>query len=256
MPYYAPKIEELEKELKSGGTPNYCNYPVWTPREEVNRIRILPPWSPRGSIFKVLYIHWFGSKDNMQSCICRRMFRKRCFICEEVTKLLANGVLTQEQARKYSPKRRAFCNGIDMNDIEKGVQIMSLPVNKVVDPLMKFYHNPEYGDFTHPETGYDITIERESSGMFPDYRVIPARSSTPLKNKEWLDQLFDLDDFENVWRVHSYDEQKELWLVYSDIVKPEDDLGDDLPVDRITEGGKTESKLIDDEFDVNALLEE
>lgn len=249
MPYFEPDFDETKKELTFTNVPTYARVPIWVPQEGENIIRILPPWNERRKVFKVLALHWFGTKDNRQGVLCLRKFGKKCYICEVIHKLLANKVLSEESIKTYYPKKRAFCNGIDMNNPDEGVKVMALPAEKVAAVLVGFARNPEYGDFTHPEKGYNIHIEKVKSGVFPDYKVFPARKSSPIANKEWLEQLFNLDDFENVWRVHSYEEQKELWEVYSDIIKPVDDDTD--------ENSFGKSKNIDDEdFDVNSLLDE
>ncbi len=221
--YYQPNFDLTEKEVAQRSAPSYAKVPIWTPREGQNLIRILPPWSEKGIVFKVLSLHWFGSKDNRIATFCLKQFQRRCYICEIIQKLLAAEVLTKESAKVYYPIKRAFCNGLDLNELDKGVQIMSLPIKKVVQPLITYARDPEYGDFTHPETGYDIKIEKEVVGMYPDYNVLPARKSSPIPDKSFLEQLYNLDDFENVWTVHTYEKQKELWDVYADVIKAEEE---------------------------------
>ena len=236
MNYYQPNFEATEKEVFQRTSPSYARVPIWVPKEGINVIRILPPWNERGIVFKVLSLHWFGSKDNRIATLCLKQFQRKCYICEIVQKLLAAEVLTRDTAKIYYPIKRAFCNGIDLNNIDEGVQIMSLPLTKVVQPLMTYAKDPDYGDFTHPETGYDIKIEKVVVGMFPDYKVLPARKSTPIPDPKFLTQLYNLDDFNDIWVVHSYNEQKELWDIYADVIKAEESeeanlISEDIPLE-------------------------
>jgi len=246
--YYSPNFDLTEKEVAQRTAPSYCKVPIWTPKEGQNLIRILPPWNERGLVFKVLALHWFGSKNNRVATLCLRQFQKRCYICEIIQKLLAAEVLTKETARVYYAVKRAFCNGLDLKELDKGVQIMSLPIKKVVQSLINYAKDPEYGDFTHPENGYDIKIEKETAGLYPDYNVIPARKSSPLPDRRYLKELYNLDDFENIWIVHSYDEQKELWNIYADVIRTEEEESNEieepkLPEDIPLEVGKKEIDL-------------
>jgi hypothetical protein len=217
--YYKANFEETEKALSKGNVPSYCQHPIWALKEGENLIRILPPWNERGVVFKMLSLHWFGSGDNKIATICRRQFGEKCYICEVVQKLISLEILSNDKANLYVAKKRAFCNGIDLKDLEKGVQIMSLPVTKVVNELILYAKDPEYGDFTHPEKGYNIKVIRVTEGLYPSYKVIPKREITPIPSSvKWETQMFNLDDFENVWIYHSYEKQKSLWEIYSDLV--------------------------------------
>ena len=63
-----------------------------------------------------------------------------------------------------------------------------------------------------------------------------------------MKELYNLDDFENIWIVHSYDEQKELWNIYADVIRTEEEESDEieepkLPEDIPLEVGKKEIDL-------------
>ena len=250
--YYAPSTEATGKELAGRRIPDYGNYEIWVPQDGDNTIRILPAWRKDGPLFKILHIHWFGDRDNKKAVLCLKRFGKRCFICEEISKLLANGVLDNDSAKQYYPSRRAFCNGLDMDNPELGVQIMALPAQKVAGEINKWLEKKDYKDFWHPEVGRNIIITRDSSGQFPTYSVLPAGNSTSIPDFNVLNNLYDLDDFETVWKVIPYDEMKQMWLVYSDIVKPVDDVEPEV------ETSKDVEKILDEEtegaLDVENLL--
>ena len=251
--FYAPSQEATGKELAGRRAPDYCNHEVWVPQDGDNTIRVLPAWRENGPLFKTLHIHWFGDRDNKKAVLCLKRFGKRCFICEEISKLLANGVLDSESIKPYYPSRRAFCNGIDMDNIEAGVQIMALPAQKVAGEINKWLGKSDYKDFWHPEIGRNVLITRDSQGQFPTYSVLPAGNATSIPDFSLLENLYDLDDFKTVWKVTSYEQMKEMWLVYSDIVKPIDNIEPEVEKDNDVDEvmGKDNDE---DDLDVDKLL--
>ncbi|MEM1673105.1 MAG: hypothetical protein QXT86_13730 [Archaeoglobaceae archaeon] len=213
--------EQSQLLLRGGNVPTYAYVPVHGITEDELILRILPPWSSKGLVFQVLPIHWFGKDESRMGVICRRHFRSRCYICEALNNLVVSGV-SKDVLKNYYAKNRAFCNAIDVTrpeKIEEGVKIFSLPLKKVALAMLE--HAKENGDFTDPEEGYPFKIVRERQGVYPDYKVVPLLGKQKRYDSgiDWDNiTLYNLDDFENVFKVHSYEEQKELWEVYSDLV--------------------------------------
>lgn len=213
--------EQAQSLMRGSNVPSYAQVPVYSLTEDEILLRVLPPWSAKGFVFQVLPIHWFGKDDSRIGVICRKRFKSKCYICEVLNKFVVNGV-AQDILKNYYARNRAFCNAIDVTNpekVEEGVKIYSLPLKKVALAMLE--HAKENGDFTDPEEGYPFKIVRERQGVFPDYKVVPVLG----KSKRYDDrinwekvELYNLDDFENVFKVHSYEEQKELWEVYSDLV--------------------------------------
>lgn len=213
--------EQSQLLMRGNNVPSYAQVPVYSLTEDETILRVLPPWSAKGLVFQVLPIHWFGKDESRIGVICRRHFRSKCYICEVLNNLVVNGV-SKDVLKNYYARNRAFCNAIDVTNperIEEGVKVYSLPLKKVALAMLE--HAKENGDFTDPVEGYPFKIVRERQGVFPDYKVVPVLG----KSKRYDDridwnkvELYNLDDFENVFRVHSYEEQKELWEVYSDLV--------------------------------------
>lgn len=221
MKFYKPNFEEQIKDLEGVSIPEYARVPIASLNEGETILRILPPWNEKGLIFKRLSIHWFGNQQSKIGLICRKTINSRCFICDTLNQLIAKEVITPERAKIYWGKARAFCNAIDLTSpesLQKGVQIFSLPLTKVAIPILEYIKDPDYGDFTDPERGYAFKIKKIQQGMFPDYQIKPLPKKEPIPLP--LDQinLYDLDDYERVWKIHSYEEQRELWEIYSDLV--------------------------------------
>ena len=51
----------------------------------------------------------------------------------------------------------------------------------IYSQIVDYASNPEYGNPSDPETGYDVTVKKEKTGPLPQnvkYTCIPARAST------------------------------------------------------------------------------
>ena len=129
------------------------------------------------------------------------------------------------------PQFSYVCNVIDRSDGKiKLFDLRSTIYSQIVD----YASNPEYGNPSDPETGYDITVKKEKTGPLPQnvkYTCIPARASVKLSSDELALELFDLS---RIYKRQSYDEQKE-WLMQNtsyfagdvgDEFKPNEDVDD------------------------------
>jgi len=201
-------IEEGKRATRGGGLSGFFN-----PKVGPNEIRILPPWSDSGLPFKEVVVH-FGIGPESQTVACLRPFRKRCYICEQVSKLWSSGLeQDQDTARRIGRANRYLWNIIDLQEPEKGVQILSCGV-KLFEQIWAYFADEEWGDLTNPDSGYDLTIVREGLGLKTRYTSVRLRRNpTKLQNMEWLESLNDLDKALNVL---SYDAQKELYEGYAE----------------------------------------
>lgn len=80
------------------------------------------------------------------------------------------------------------------------------------DGIISYATNPEFGNPSDPVKGYDLTINKISTGPLPQnvkYTVTPSRASTPLTDEEKELKLFDLD---KLFKRPTYEEQKK-WLI-------------------------------------------
>lgn len=99
---------------------------------------------------------------------------------------------------------------IDRSD---GTLTLHDPMKKgAYDEIVALAINPEYGDPSDPEKGYDITITKQKTGPLPQnvkYKVTPGRASSPLTDAEKEMKLYDL---EKLFKRPTYEEQKK-WLM-------------------------------------------
>ena len=103
------------------------------------------------------------------------------------------------------PSFAYVCNVIDRNDGK--MKLFDLKAT-VYSQIVDYAQDPEYGDPSHEETGYDLNVKKEKTGSQPQnvrYTVMPARGSSPLTEAEKGLKQFDLD---NILKRDTYDEQK------------------------------------------------
>lgn len=101
------------------------------------------------------------------------------------------------------------CNVIDRKDGQ--VKLMDLKTT-IYKQIIDYAVNPEYGNPSDPEQGYDITIKKEKTGPLPQnvkYTVMPSRNTVPLTAAEQELETYSLD---TIFKRQTYEEQKE-WLL-------------------------------------------
>lgn len=107
------------------------------------------------------------------------------------------------------PQFSYVCNVIDRGDNK--IKLLDLRAT-IYSQIVDYATNPDYGNPSDPESGYDITIKKEKTGPLPQnvkYTVIPARNNSSLTSEEKEAELFELD---RIYKRQTYDEQKE-WLL-------------------------------------------
>jgi hypothetical protein len=185
--------QEDEDLAKSGGSSNYMKLEVGD-----NYVRVLPPPIGRKTPFFTAFQHFIDlpGYDSPIVFNCPRMMaREYCPACAKSDKLRASqNKKDQDAARNFWSSRRVFVNVIDRSDEEAGPKVLGIG-KTIHEALVKIRKDdPDEGDFTHPEDGFDINIQRKGTTKNDTkYKVIPARRSTPLGDKDWINQQADLN---------------------------------------------------------------
>lgn len=167
-----------------------------------NVVRILPPPLGKKSPFRVVWTHYFtppGAQTSISFACPAREAQKPCPMCDTADRLKASGnPADHERAKAFFARRRVYANVINRGNPETGVQILGFG-KSIHDDLIALRKNPDWGgDFTHPETGFDIVIERKGTTKNDtEYKVYPKKQS-PLGNLEWLENQPDLDKLSKV----------------------------------------------------------
>lgn len=162
-----------------------------------NVVRFLPMTSDMQSPFQVIWQHFIQTDDKPIVFPCPwRMDQQRCPICDEGNRLSrTNNPTDRDAARKLWPSMRVFANVVPKDSMEGGPKILAMP-RTVYEELISIRTDSDAGgDFTNPEKGFDIIIERTGVGLSTRYRVSTARTDSKLENMEWVDQQHDLARF-------------------------------------------------------------
>ncbi len=175
------------EEIRRGGTR------FWTPKEGASLIRILPPYSGE-DWYKETWFHFGVGVDRKPIACARRLLDEPCYLCEQVDELRkSEDPRDVELSTQIAARRRVFYNIIDIDDVESGAQIFSSGVTIFKEFLM-YVADPDWGDITDPDEGYDIVIEREGTGIDTKYTVRAKKNPTPLIDPGLLEELRDLDE--------------------------------------------------------------
>lgn len=188
-----------------------------------NYLRLLPPTMEylKESVdyISVDYlIHYrLGYEGNYQHEVCPRTNGKqnRCPVCEAVNKLYATkDASDKELAGRIRAKTRYCFNVLDLNNLEKGVQILEQG-SQIYTEILKFIANPKYSDILDLDKGRNVTItkipEKESPSGFVKYEFIPDPDVTSVRDKlpkNWKEQVSKLK--ESVDKPKSYDELRKI----------------------------------------------
>lgn len=190
---YTAEAAEAEKEIldKVGGG-DFMKLKVG-----INVLRILPPLEGETSAFAITFQHFIklpGMKESVSFNCPRRMNNTPCPACSKADALKATGNQSDyEAAKEFFPNYRVFCRVIDRNDENAGPKI--LPITKTVHEALVAIRNDVRagGDFTHPEDGFDIIIEREGTSRDDTkYSVRAARDESPIGTEEQVDEWFEM----------------------------------------------------------------
>lgn len=173
-------------------------------KEGKNVLRFLPPKSAKDKnpFFKT-YIHYLRNpaqpERSGRPVICpQKTTGKPCILCAKVSQLRRTGNPTDKEiASDLSSSMRILANVVDLQDSQKGVQVYEFG-QVIYKELLSYMRKPEedpsaVGNFTHPETGYNVVIERTGTTKETTrYQVRTAKAASPLANMDWLTQMHDL----------------------------------------------------------------
>lgn len=191
-------LRRKSEEIKARSTGNF-----WVPAEGENMIRVLPPWPGSNAFYFEMFSHWVQIASRGSVCL-QRHYGQACFLCEEVQTLRKEG--DRKAARALSPQSRYLLNIIDLKDPGTGVQLFNA-CSSVFQDIAGYCLDPDWGDVTDPEVGFDLAMERISQTGVTNYNVRPRRNPTPLADMKWLE---DLQDLSKIIEPDTYEIQREL----------------------------------------------
>lgn len=183
---YTPEMADKErKALKRG---NGFKFP-----EGKNQIRVFPGTDGRGP-FMITKRHWVSvDADQRRPITC---MGPGCLLCMKSAELSRAG--DEQGAKEFSARETYACILVDRNNEDAGPQLAELSWS-IYDRLNSFVE--QYGDFTDPESGYDITVKRVGTGKTDTrYTVDPVMKPKRKLAKDdaqldaWLESSPALED--------------------------------------------------------------
>ena len=215
-------------------------------KEGKNVVRFLPPPVGQNKLFLTVYQHYFKSPigDSTLSFTCPRMMEKApCPLCQKSMQMAkSRSKADKDAAREFLPRRRIMANVIDRQDPDAGPKIMGFG-KTIQESLVAVREDVDAGgDFCHPDSGFDIIIERRGTGLNTKYNVIPARQDSPLGNMEWIAMQHDLTQFSE---CKPYEEL--VGDLREAVGQPRENADDPAPQERLPPGRKAATNVIDTE---------
>ena len=213
--------------------------------EGVTIVRILPEVGDMPRFFQEVGIHQMPGKDGKRVYCPKFTSRGKlnCPVCEIVDQLYQAGdTASKAFAGQIRVQKKYWMNVIARADDKVGPKIYT-PGVLVFRQLMSLIQDPDYGDITDVEDGYDIKIERKGKGKTDtDYQARAAKNSSPLsddpdKVDEWLSAAKDVSYVEVSTNP---DEDAELAEGHAVFVLPYKRLEKELDLDNLELGEDVE----------------
>ena len=169
--------------------------------EATTKVRILPSNKPGRQFFVKSGVHKVG--EEWIDCP-KHTKGLKCPICEEVARLYkSTNPADIELARSMKAKKKFFFVAVVRGEEDKGPRILSVGI-KLYEKVLNTILNPEVGDITDPETGFDFNITKKMKAGYWSYDESEAarRQSKLSENKEeatnWINNQPDAETLVNI----------------------------------------------------------
>jgi len=191
------KIKENRRRAKEDASRRNVNYFQF--QSGRNIVRIMPPWEGADDFSRAMGKHWNLGPEGKTSVFCPKYTAGMpCPICEELDKIWKTKPddATKEWLKNVGASQRYYVNLVDLNDLEKGVQVGELP-KTVLEELWNIMVDEDTGkgDITDWDTGFDVIIEKTGKGIGTRYSVRAKNSPTAISKAEYESELVNLESF-------------------------------------------------------------
>jgi hypothetical protein len=183
------KLRKAKEDRKKAG--DYMNL-----ESGENMVRFLA-WSASGEPFKEAWYH-FNFAEKPILCAKKTLGEPDCGACDFVDALFKTKNPDDKAAAKdRMAKVRYFAPVLNMKEKDpkdrKRVRVLSFGT-KINEDLLGYFVDEDYGDFTDPETGRDVKIERVGEKLETKYTVRVRTQQTPVQGWEEIKaSIPDLD---------------------------------------------------------------
>ena len=197
------------------------------------------PKADKGSLHYVMaYFEHRNVGPNNDRVVClAKTFQKRCPICEHQNEMRRDKDADKEYIKALNPKERQLFNVVDLDEPDKGVQILEYSYHLFGKQLFNEINNADDDDgfeyFADLEDGKTLKILFEEKqigdGTCIEAASIQFKDRANEYGEEWLEQTFCLDEMVTPM---PYDKLKALFLQLDEndtAASDDDDDDDDLP---------------------------
>lgn len=202
------KLAETQERMSGG---SIGDFKFWKPKPGRNVIRILPPKPGSEDFYSEARVR-YNVGPNKKMVVVPINDNEPCPIKDFVDALFKTGDKDDEKlAKRMRATTRYYFNIIDRS-LEEGdegygeVMVFGCGASIFTD-VLGLIVDPDYGDITDPENGYDIIITRTGTGLDTEYKVNARPKQTPIGFDDWEDKLVDLSIFT---KVKSYEEREAI----------------------------------------------
>ena len=181
----AAKLAKLNQ--KGGGNTSK----FWKVPEGKSVIRLVP--DKTGDFLREYHVHYNVGREHAFLCN-KKMYGDKCVVCDFSFQLWQEQTEdTKKQAKDLMSSVRYVAPMICRTEEEKGVQFWSFS-KKVYETLLGYILNPDYGDISDPETGFDLDIKygKIAGASYPTTDILPKRKESPLlADKKAMKEILD-----------------------------------------------------------------
>lgn len=180
--------DKYKKLLEKVNSLNLGGGGWFKPPQGTSVIRVLPPVGTMDYFFVEVGQHYMDdSKAKPFYCpaICSEG-QLPCPICEVNEELYKAG--EKDAAAKFRAGRSFLMNVVDRAHTDQGVLLYG-PGTTIFGFMTSAIQDPDYGDITDANEGYDFKLERTGEGKEgTKYSGRPVKRSTPLGTPEQMDE--------------------------------------------------------------------
>lgn len=185
------KLAKVKEGNNGGGRADF-----WSPKDGRNVIRILPAKEGQ-EFYSESRVRYQVGPNNKMVTVPLDSSVENCPIHAFVDSLYKTKDKDDEKlAKRMGAKTRYYFNVIDRS-VEPGqegygeVLVFGCGATIFTD-ILSIVVDPDYGDITDPDMGYDIIITKSGKKLDTEYKTVARPKQTEIGIKDWEEKLNDL----------------------------------------------------------------
>jgi hypothetical protein len=179
--YYQNDNDFVQRDVAQSGAGRF-----YTLKKGLTQLRVLPAYSPRGRWYHEIIEHVFNVNGKLQNFPCGTMFGDSCTLCAHGDKLRKSEDPKDQELSENFKRRFSFLFNVivfsdpDGKPCDGQVKVLKAPT-QVKKDITRFDVNPEYGNVTDPNKGFNFTVNREGSTKTDTkYAADPSRKESNI----------------------------------------------------------------------------